>query len=442
MSDSVGTDMTVSTDQMNVSQWVDYIQTLHLREIELSLERVREVYLRMHPMGMQCKIISLSGTNGKGSTAELCASIYRQAGYKVGKFTSPHLVNFNERINLSGVPVSDDLLLASFIRIEQSRKEVPITFFEFGTLLAIDIFERSEVDIAIMEVGLGGRLDSVNILDADVAITTSLAIDHTSWLGDTIEQIAFEKAGIARTGKPFVLGVEAPPETLLLHAQDIGADVQTIGHDFTFKHNEQSQRWCWHSSTGEEYSSLPLPFRQAGVQISNCSLAIQAITQLQAELPVTQQQLVSGISAAQLVGRCQVIQHKPLIVVDVSHNEASVRRLAEFLDAKFIKKTNSKLLAVCGMLKDKEIAVSLAQLAPMIDQWHTATIHNERGANSLEVAQKINEVEVSDLLKHDVICHDSVELAYDQALSTLTEGDCLVVFGSFHIVGDILTHIA
>lgn len=440
MSDVMGVDIAI--EQMKVSQWVDYVQTLHSREIELSLERVREVYLHMYPQGMQCKIISLSGTNGKGSTAELCASIYRQAGYRVGKFTSPHLVNFNERINLNGVPVSDDMLLASFIRIEQSRKEVPITFFEFGTLLAIDIFERADVDVAIMEVGLGGRLDSVNILDADVAITTSVAIDHAAWLGDTVEQIAFEKAGIARTNKPFILGLETPPDTLLKHAKNINADVQTIGHDFTFEIDAQSQCWNWCSSTGVQYLNLPMPFRQAGVQISNCSLAIQAVTQLQSVLPVTQRQLANGISASQLLGRCQIVQQKPLIVFDVSHNEASVKRLAEFIDGQFIKKTDAKCIVVCGMLKDKEIAVSLAQLAPLVDQWHTATIHNERGASSTEVAQEIIGFNERDLLTGLITCHDSVELAYDIALSTLTKDDCLVVFGSFHIVGDILTHIA
>ena len=219
----------------SLDQWVDYIQTLHHREIELSLERVREVYLRMYPEGLPFTIISIAGTNGKGSTAELLSSIYCQAGYRVGKFTSPHLVNFNERFNLNGLPIANTPLLAAFERVEALRGEIPITFFEYGTLLAIELFASNNVDIAIMEVGLGGRLDSVNILDADVSIVTGISIDHTSWLGDTIEKIAYEKVGIARSGQPLVLGLAQPPETMLSHAIQIGAKISKVDTDFSFR---------------------------------------------------------------------------------------------------------------------------------------------------------------------------------------------------------------
>ena len=199
-----------------LGQWVEYIQTLHHREIELSLDRVREVYLRMYPNGLRYKIISLSGTNGKGSTAELLASVYRSSGYKVGKFTSPHLVNFNERFNLNGNAIDNERLLDAFSAVEKNRQQTPITFFEYGTLLAIELFAKSQVDVAIMEVGLGGRLDSVNILDADLSIVTSISVDHTSWLGNTVEEIAFEKVGIARKGKPLVLGLRKPPQNMIM----------------------------------------------------------------------------------------------------------------------------------------------------------------------------------------------------------------------------------
>jgi dihydrofolate synthase/folylpolyglutamate synthase len=428
--------MNLDFQAMNIDQWVEYIQTLHHREIELSLERVRKVYLRLYPAGMSCKIISLSGTNGKGSTAEICASIYRHAGCKVGKFTSPHLVNFNERININGAPVSDDDLVASFIRIETARNDIPITFFEFGTLLAIDLFEHARVDIAIMEVGLGGRLDSVNILDADVAITTSIAIDHTSWLGDTVEQIAYEKSGIARTGKPYVIGMKKVPETLRAHAEKIKADLYVVGSDFDFNDAEVDRSWSWHSASGMRYSNLPLPFDQAGVQLCNAAAALSAIEQLQTWLPVNESQIKNGVRSAQLAGRCQIVQQKPLVILDVSHNEASVKRLAEFVSGLAPLKASSKCVAVCGMLKDKEISASLSQLSNQVDHWYTATIDNERGATSLEVANHLKGI--TDV---DVVCYDSVTLAYSAALSTLTEDDCLVVFGSFHIVGDILDSI-
>lgn len=426
---------------MNVNQWVDYIQTLHQREIELSLERVREVYQTLYPSAMKCKIICLSGTNGKGSTAELCASIYRQAGYKVGKFTSPHLVDFNERINLNGMAVSDAVLLQSFNRVEQNRCDIPITFFEYGTLLAIDVFEQANVDVAIMEVGLGGRLDSVNILDADVAITTSIALDHTAWLGDTIEQIAFEKAGIARAKKPYILGLESPPDTLIKHARLVEAQVTSIAKDFDYVFDQADFSWSWRSQSGVQYDGLPLPFKQAGVQLSNASLALQAITVLQGSLPVKDQDVSDGIASAQIAGRCQVWCKSPLIVLDVSHNEASVKRLTDFLQEEFQPTDGSKCIAVCGMLKDKEIAKSLSQISNIVDQWHCATIKNERGASSEEIEQHIKAVNSGNKATATLRKHESVVEAYEEALATLTDRDCLVVFGSFHTVGDILRHI-
>jgi dihydrofolate synthase/folylpolyglutamate synthase len=279
-------------------------------------------------------------------------------------------------------------------------------------------------------------LDSVNILDADVAITTSVAIDHTSWLGDTIEQIAYEKAGIARTKKPYVVGLRKMPESLRAHAEKIGADLNVIGADFNFIHKETDRSCSWHCSSNTSYSNLPLPFDQAGVQLGNAAVALSAIEQLQTSLPVNESQIKSGLRSARLAGRCQIVQQKPLIIFDVSHNEASVKRLAEFVEGRAPFKIGSKCIAVCGMLKDKEISVSLRQLSSQIDHWYTATIHNERGATSVEIANHLQSITDA-----DVVCYDSAVQAYAAALSTLTEDDCLVVFGSFHIVGDILDSI-
>jgi len=423
-----------SQSNRNLDEWVEYIQRLHQREIELSLDRVRSVFKRMYPNGLTFKIVSIAGTNGKGSTAELMASIYRQAGYQVGKFTSPHLVSFNERFNLNGEPVADQALLDAFHLVEEHRKDTPITFFEYGTLLAIEMFASAKVDVAIMEIGLGGRLDSVNILDPDAAVVTSISIDHTSWLGNTIEQIAYEKVGIARPNTPLVLGLLDAPQNMLDYAEEIDAKVTQIGQHFSFAKSKVTDSWDW-IGTKQTLKELPLPYQQSGVQLSNCSLALQAIDLLDEHLPVSAAQAHSGIAEAKIEGRCQVVSHEPLIILDVSHNETSVARLAEFIDAK-MKQSSGKVVAVCGMLKDKEIAVSLGQIASHVDTWHLATINNERGALSHEVADHVRSVSNQALVNYD-----TVELAYEAAKKTLTADDCLVVFGSFHIVGDILAHL-
>ncbi len=421
----------------SIDQWVDYIQTLHHREIDLSLERVREVFLRMYPDGVPYKVISISGTNGKGSTAELLSSIYSRGGYRVGKFTSPHLVRFNERFSLNGEPIDDQRLFTAFERVERSRQDVPITFFEYGTLLAIDVFATSKVDLAVMEVGLGGRLDSVNILDADVSAVTSVSLDHTSWLGDTVELIAYEKVGIARKASPLVLGLPDPPENMLKYARDLGADVSLIGKNFNYQHQNQSNTWTWNGD-GTSLRGLPLPFGQTGVQLSNCSVALEILNHLSRQLPLAEADIGRGIASASVLGRCQVFQSKPYIVFDVSHNETSVARLSQFISTTYrAQSPNGRILAVCGMLKDKEVQQSLAQISDLIDGWFTASIHNERGALAAEIAAVVSSL--SDVQIHQ---YDCVKTAYSVAFDSLTTDDCLVVFGSFHIVGDILDHVS
>ncbi len=415
-----------------LDQWVEYIQTLHFREIELSLERVRSVFMRMYPNGLPYKVVTLSGTNGKGSTAEIIASIYREAGYQVGKFTSPHLVHFNERFNLNGASVDDKSLLAAFESVEASRQDTPITFFEYGTLLAIELFASKGIQVAVMEVGLGGRLDSVNILDADISIVTSVSIDHTSWLGNTIEEIAYEKVGIARSEKPLVLGLSTPPKNMLDYALELGSLVSVIGQDFTY-HHAGGDDWDWSDQAGNVLTGLPLPYGQAGVQLSNCCLALRAVQLMSEQLMVSDSEIYQGIEKAIILGRCQIVKRDPTIVLDVSHNENSVSRLAHFIQT--IIKPSGRMIAVCGMLKDKQIKASLQQINPSIDQWYVASIHNERGASSSDMAES-----VSELGARNVEQYDHVENAYDAALATLTTDDCLVVFGSFHIVGDILAH--
>lgn len=415
-----------------VDQWVDYIQTLHFREIELSLERVRKVYLRLYPNRLPFKIITVAGTNGKGSTAAMLSSIYRAAGHRVGKFTSPHLVDFAERYEIDGENVAEDPLLTSLKKIELCRADVPITFFEFGALLAIDLFATAKVDIAIMEVGLGGRLDAINILDADVAIITSISIDHTAWLGNSIEGIAHEKAGIARASKPCIVGIEQPPKAIVTHCENIAAELKILGRDFSFEHSHLSESWSW-SSKELSITDLPLPFAQAGVQLSNAATALRAIQALAKELPVEQAAIHQGLAAAAVLARCQVISTNPMVILDVSHNESSVKRLAEFVRS---QQPSAKIAAVVGMLFDKEIGPSLEHMSGLVDRWNTVTIQGERGSSAEFIAAQLNPKDES-----QVRCFDAVEEAFDHAISGLKSDDVLVVFGSFYIAGDILRHI-
>ena len=431
--------MNLPNEHRSIDQWVDYIQTLHHREIELSLERIRSVYQRMRPNGLNFKVITIAGTNGKGSTTELLASIYRAAGYNAAKFTSPHLCDFNERFNVNGQAVSDQALLDAFAVVESHRGDTPITFFEYGTLLAIELFASAQVDVAVMEVGLGGRLDSVNVLEPDMAIVTSISIDHTSWLGNTIEQIAYEKVGIARADKPLVIGLAQAPASMLDYANSIGAEISQLERDFDFVQSKEGDNWDWRGE-GQSYKNLPLPFGQAGVQLANCALALQAVALLKGDLPVTEQQLHKGIANAEIEGRCQVVAESPMIVLDVSHNQTSVARLRDFVVDKLNCRNDAdqegRIVAVCGMLADKDIANSLKEISEYIDSWHVATIHNERGANCRDLAGQITSISSS-----EVNTYSHVVDAFETAHSKLAENDTLVVFGSFHIVGDILSHL-
>lgn len=419
----------------DIDGWLDYIQSQHVREIDMSLSRVRQVYKRLLPDGLSCKIISIAGTNGKGSTAELISSIYHHAGYRVGKFTSPHLLAFNERFEVSRKSVADDIVLKLLPRIEASTDDITLTYFEYCTLLAILIFDENKVDVAVMEVGLGGRLDSVNVLDADVSIITNISIDHTDWLGNTIDEISLEKAGIARPEKPCVIGMSQPPQTMLdfLSQRNVPVWQRSIDFDTEVKGDDS---WGWQNQS-EQFDNLPLPFQQHNEQIDNAATAIQAVRLLKNDLPISFSQIKSGIAEATLAGRCQIVQTSPLIIIDVSHNEASVARLASFVRQ---QQFAGKCYAVCGMLQDKKIEQSLNQISPLIDSWSVASINNGRGANAKQLFKVLQQLPT--IAKNTPIAmNDSVTGAYDKVRSLLSEHDCLVVFGSFFVVSDIIAHI-
>ena len=422
-----------------VSHWVDYIQTVHLREIDLSLERVGQVYQRLYPQGVDFTVIGVAGTNGKGSTAEILSSIYRQGGYAVGKYTSPHMLDFNERINIDGKDVSDRTLIGAFERVEQSRAEIKLTFFEYGTLVAIDLFMRANLDIVIMEVGLGGRLDASNILDADVAIVTSVSIDHTAWLGPDINTIAAEKIAIAKRGRACVLGMPELTPSIINYCSNNAVQALVYSRDFHATLNESDLTWNWQTQECD-YQSLPLPFGQSGHQISNAAVALQVIQLLQSKLEIDDLQIRSGLKNARILGRCQMLSTQPDIILDVAHNADSVGSLLGFLQS---HRTKGRVFAVCGMLQDKEIGNTLAQMRNCVDEWHFASIDSARGASATEVEQRLKN-QLKSLNKSVSLKsyqYRSAVQAYQTVCDRLKKNDSLVVFGSFFIVSDIIRHL-
>lgn len=419
-------------DSICVEKWVDYIQTLHAREIELSLFRVLSVYEVLFPQGLPFRVISVAGTNGKGSTTEILASIFRASGRKAAKFTSPHIETFNERFCVNGVNVSDEVLLFAFRKVERSRGVVSITYFEYGVLLALVIFEKAEVDVAVLEVGLGGRLDAVNIVDADAAIITSISLDHTDWLGDSLEKIGFEKAGIAREGTPCVIGLRKPQDSINTHLKSIDAEPHILGQEFEWRLGDNN-KWSYVSDS-LKVDELPLPFGQSGIQLDNASIALRVVELFGEHFPMDQSSIREGLESASIIGRCQVISESPLVVLDVAHNEASVARLSSYIQSLNV---TGRLIVVCGMLRDKEIVASFKQIEAIVDQWHLASISENRGATAGHLKDCLHET-CGSLSLGSVTLYDNVTLAYGSALSEMTKNDCLVVFGSFYIASDII----
>lgn len=422
-----------------------------MREIDLSLDRIRQVFMRLLPQGVGFTVISVAGTNGKGSTSELLRSIYHEAGYRVGKYTSPHIFAFNERINVNGLSVSDSDLLAAFEAVEVARGATRLTYFEYATLVALHLFMKFEIDIAVMEVGLGGRLDATNVLDADLAIVTSISMDHTAWLGDTLEKIGREKIGIARAGRHCVLGMSEPTQSILNHCAELNVEPYIYGQQFKAKinregqslgsHSAQSWSWSWQGQ-GREILGISLPFQQRSHQINNAATAIQSVVLLQSSLPVPDSAIKQGIATAVNLGRCQLVNQSPWVILDVAHNVDAVTGLRNYIKQLPVK---GKVYGVCGMLHDKQISEILALLTQIIDEWHFATIDNARGSKAIDLENALRLLQTptntDDRHNFHSYCHESAIQAYRQVRAKLTNDDCLIVFGSFFMVSDIIAEI-
>lgn len=413
------------TMKRSLHDWLDYQLHTHPQAIALGLERVREVAQRLRIGKPGKHVITVGGTNGKGSTVAFIEAIARAAGFKVGAFTSPHLQRYNERIRVNGNDVADAMLVTAFERIEAARTEIALTYFEFGTLAALLILEQSQLDIAILEVGLGGRLDAVNIIDADVAIITTVDLDHQSYLGTDRETIGFEKAGILRAGKPCILGEKDPPTSVLRHAYAIGA-IAVRGHcDYLIERLEQSWRW---QEPGFEIE-LPLPTLAAPAQLDNAAAAIAALRALPIDIP--NRAIGQGICNAVVPGRLQRMDDSPEIVLDVAHNPQAAGQLVAWLIAH-----PKRTYAVFGALADKDIAGIVALLDAHITHWFLVGIHDAgpRSLTAQSLAERINSQISSKRRTERFGVADALACARD----LVRPDERILVFGSFHTVAEAL----
>ncbi len=428
--------MTSKTFQ-NLAEWLEYCENLHAKPIDLGLERVREVARRM-AIRFDCPVITVAGTNGKGSTCAMAESILSQAGYKTGVFTSPHLVHFEERLRIAEIPVKAAELIASFARVDSARAEISLTYFEFTTLALLDVMVNAELDVAILEVGLGGRLDAVNIIDADCAIITSIDLDHMAFLGDTREKIGFEKAGIMRAGKHAIVSDPMPPASVQAHAEAIGADLWLVGRDFNFSGDKL--QWAW-AGRGKRFSGLAYPALRGANQLVNASGVLAALTALRERLPITAQAVRNGLAFVELPGRFQIIPGEPNLILDVGHNPHAIAALAVNLDAMgFAPCTH----AVFGAMADKDLANMLKRMNPLVDKWYFTDLPTARAASAADLLstwQGVNvDIKTGEKARKDVSgqCFASPKLALDAAIAISAPTDRIVVFGSFFTVGGVL----
>lgn len=418
----------VTMQHRTVADWLAWQETLNPKEIELGLDRVAAVFDKMQLNFTDVTVITVAGTNGKGSTVEILTSILSNAGYKVGSYTSPHLFQYNERICINHKAVSDDTLCKAFEAVESVRGEVPLTYFEFGTLAALWCFKQQSLDVIILEVGLGGRLDAVNIIDPDVSVISSIGVDHVNWLGKDRNSIAKEKAGILRAGKPMVCGDLVPPSSLQEIARELGVTAYYINYDFVFL--KKSDSWDW-SHLGEKYQKLPFPSLAGEFQLRNAACALMALSLLKKSLPVNEHQIHEGLQQAHLPGRYQTIKKEITQVFDVAHNPQSCKELAKCLEKDSV---SGQTHAIVAMLSDKDFINCVMPLMDLVTDWYVSGLDLPRSYMASELSNSLK------TLKKDVFVHSSasVKQAYELLMQTAQPGDRILVFGSFYAVAQVL----
>ena len=460
-----------------LEDWLIWQESLHLSEIDLGLDRIGKVAKKLGLLSPDFPIITVAGTNGKGSTVAFLDSILRAEGYKTGAYTSPHLIHYNERIVLNGEQADDETIIQAFTAIDEARRsiedntekpvEISLTYFEFSTLAAIYIYQQQEVDVAILEVGLGGRLDAANLWDASLAIITSIGVDHIDWLGDDREIIAIEKAGIMRKNVPVICGDTTPPSTIATEAERIGAQLQQINSEFSFvapsalSEDKSCTTWRWDNQ--ETSIDFNLPKMAGEFQLNNAATAIAGLFSIKSILPVSISAINSGLKQAQVTGRLQVLQKDPEWLIDVAHNPHAAKQLAKYIKQNPVKGTTYALFSI---LRDKDVKEVLAIMDAVVDEWHIVATQGSRGLTLTELNEYFNQHNKISIHSEDVdyisepifqknteqiteqnkqsqvltkvISHDSFSDACD-TLKNITKGkDRVVAFGSFLVISEIL----
>jgi len=412
-----------------LAEWLAWQETLHPSRVDLRLERVREVWARLYPKlaagALPFPVITVGGTNGKGSCVAYLEAWYRAAGYRCGAYTSPHLLQYNERVRIDGPMVSDADLCAAFARIDQARGESLLTYFEFGTLAALDLFVRADIDIAVLEVGLGGRLDAVNLIDADVSVVVSIGHDHAAWLGSELDQIAFEKAGIFRPGRAAVIGQRDAPPRLRARAQELGAQPLQLGQEFDW--GAEVGQWRWRGPSGKAFRALPAPALRGRRQYDNAAAALCAMVQLSDRLPVNLAAIRKGLLRLKLAGRFTVLPGRPTWVLDVAHNDQAALALAENLAG---YPCAGRRAAVLSLLADKDASAVIGPLSGLIERWHLAVSESERAMPVEQLSMALAEAAPT---AHSVQ-HPDLDHALSAAAAEAAPEDLVLVFGSFMTV--------
>jgi dihydrofolate synthase/folylpolyglutamate synthase len=421
----------------NLDDWLKYLETAHPVGIDMGLERVTRVKDALQ-LNFQAVVFTVGGTNGKGSTCALLESVLLAASYKVGCHTSPHLLSFNERARVNGENVSDELLLEHFKAVELARASLPdaptLTYFEFTTLAIMHLFATADLDAVILEVGLGGRLDAVNMIDTDCAIVTSIDLDHMEYLGNTREKIAFEKAGIFRSDKPAICADPVPPQSLIDHAGSIGADLWLLGKDYNFQGDKQ--QWGW-AGRGKRFSGLGYPALRGANQLLNASAVIAALIAVRDRLPVGAQEIRNGMAWVELPGRFQVLPGQPTIILDVAHNPHASAALAQNLENMAY---HPYTIAVFGAMADKDIDGVLKPMMDKIDFWYLCDLPTPRAASAESLAARLRSLGFKEGADSGIEVFSSPALAYESALKKAGEGDRISVFGSFYTVAGVLAY--
>ena len=408
--------------------WLAWQESLHPQVINLGLERAAQVFKDLNPNKIKPLTIIVAGTNGKGSSIAFLESIYQAQGYRVGAYTSPHILEYNERIRINGQSVDDSTICQAFERIEAVRNNTSLSYFEFGTLAALDIFWRADLEIQLLEVGLGGRLDAVNIIDADAVLVSSIDLDHCDWLGHTREAIGYEKAGVFRADIPVIVAEYNPPQSLIDSARQQQAKLFLIGQDFDFQRD--GAIWHWYLKT-KKIVDLPLPALQGEQQFYNATAVLAMIDKLAEKLPVSKQSICEGLKNVQLKGRFQFIDDEVPILLDVGHNPQAVKALVNYLTQRF---SGKRIHAVFSMMKDKDIAGVIELMKPLVFTWYVSPLKNSRTATRVTMKQVFQQCNMDNVFLE----FDDFKTTFSFVKSQVSQDDIIVIFGSFFLVSEFL----